>query len=84
MAPGFLKETKKKEVIVKCADNCSCVSVDKWSDDDFYYLTFYKSYTERGLWFRLKTAFKVLMGQDIIGADLVLEKEDFNKIRKFK
>lgn len=84
MAPGFLKESEKRELIVKCTDNCSCVSVDKWSDEDFYYLTFYKSYTEKGLWFRLKKAFKVLMGRDIIGAELVLEEEDFNKIRKFK
>jgi len=80
----YLKESKKRELIIKCTDNCSCVSVDKWSDEDIYYLTFYKSYTEKGLWFRLKTAFNTMMGRDIIGAELVLKEEDFNKIRKFK
>jgi hypothetical protein len=75
--------TDKKEVIVKCNDNCSCMSIDKWLDEEFYYVTFYTSYTSYTLWSKLKDIWKILRGKDITTHEIVLDEEDFNKIRNF-
>jgi hypothetical protein len=78
-----MDETEKTEVIVKCVDNCSCMSIDKWSDDPAYYVTFYKSYQTKRLWFRIKDAISVLRGKDVVGTDIVLKQEDFQKLKNF-
>lgn len=33
----------KKEIIVRCFDGCSCMSVTKWDDETDYFVMFYKS-----------------------------------------
>jgi hypothetical protein len=78
-----MEETEKTEIIVKCADNCSCMSIDKWSDDSDYYVTFYKSYQTKSLWFRIKDALNILRGKDVVGTDIVLKPEDFTKLKNF-
>jgi hypothetical protein len=39
---------EKSELIVKCTDNCSCMSIDKYEDEPEYYITTYKSYAVKG------------------------------------
>lgn len=75
--------TDKKEVIVKCNDNCACMSIDKWEDEEFYYVTFYTSYTSYTLWEKLKNIWKIIRGKDIVTHELVLEEADYDKIRNF-
>ena len=73
----------KKDIIVKCVDNCSCLSVNKFDDEDEYYVTFYKSYYKKRFFFRLKDALKTLLGKDVVGTEIVLSEEDFNKLKNF-
>jgi hypothetical protein len=79
-----MEETERTEIIVKCVDGCSCLSIDKWSDEQDYYVTFYKSYQSKTLWYRFKDALNVLLGKDVVGTDIVLTENDFNKIKNFK
>jgi hypothetical protein len=79
-----MEESSKSELIVKCVDNCSSLSIDKWSDEQDYYVTFYKSYQTKTFWFRVKDAIKILLGKDVVGTDVVLTENDFNKIKNFK
>lgn len=76
------EEPTKKSVIVKCTDNCSCMSVDKWSDEDEYSITFYKS-LEKSFWHRLKEGIRYILGDDIISTDIILDEGEYNKLRKF-
>ncbi len=73
----------KKEIMVKCVDNCSCLSVDKFDDENNYYITFYKSYGKKRFSFRLKDALNTLLGKDVIGTEIILSEEDFNKLKNF-
>ena len=73
----------KKELIVKCVDNCSCLSVDKYDDCGDHYITLYKSYSGKSFWFRLKDIWKILVGDRVSSFDIVLSGEDFSKIKRF-
>ncbi len=74
---------EKKELIIKCQDNCSCISIDTWTDEEEYYISFYRSYKE-SFWRRFKNVFKYLfLGQNLISSDTILTKEDFMKIKEF-
>lgn len=73
----------KDSVIVKCTDNCSCMSIDKFNDEPYYYVTYYSSYGGTSLWYRIKSAWKVLKGGSVVNNELVLEPEDFQKILDF-
>lgn len=72
----------KKELIVKCTDNCSAMSIDHWENEEDYFIAFYKSH-KKSFFYRLKEAFKYILGKDIIEVEIVLNKEEFNQIRKF-
>lgn len=72
----------KTEVIIKCEDNCSAISIDSWEDEDIYYITFYKT-ADKGFWTRLKEGIQYIFGKDIVRSETVLEKRDFDKIRNY-
>ena len=79
-------EDNKNEVIVKCQDNCSCMSVDCWDEDEFdnqYFITFYNSYGDTTIFNKLKDIWKIIRGKKIYNTDLVLTEKDFDKIRNF-
>lgn len=78
-----MKEETKKSLIVKCDDNCSALSIDKW-DDDVYYITTYKSYNGVSFIGKIKDIWKILKGLDVINNELVINKKEFVKIKKFK
>lgn len=78
-----MKPETKKSLIVKCDDNCSALSIDKW-DDDVYYITTYKSYNGVSFIGKIKDIWKILKGLDVINNELVINKKEFVKIKKFK
>lgn len=79
---GAPSETKKKELILKCTDNCSCLSIDNWEGEDSYFIMTYKN-ERKPLWYRFREAIKYIMGYKIVDVDLILTEEEFNKLREF-
>jgi hypothetical protein len=74
-------KTEKDELVIKCADNCSAISLDKFEDDETFFITFYRSFDRnKGVWFKLKTIWKILFGGIIHDTELILTKEDIVKI----
>ena len=78
-----VENNERSEVIVKCVDNCTCMSVDKFNDDTDYYITFYKTYGNKSLWGRVKEALKTIRGLNSDLNEIVLTKEDYQKLRNF-
>jgi len=74
---------EKSELIVKCTDNCSCMSIDKYEDEPEYYITTYKSYAVKGWRDRLIDAWSVLLGGRVVDTEIILSEEDFDKIRNY-
>jgi hypothetical protein len=72
----------RESVIVKCEDNCSALSIDKWDNDDIYYITTYKSYNSVSFKNKLRDIWRILNGLDVINNELLLNKEEFDKIKK--
>lgn len=79
-----MKLKTEKSLIVKCNDNCSALSIDKWDEDDVYYITTYKSYNGVSFMGKIKDIWKIIKGLDVINNELILDTEEFNKIKKFK
>lgn len=79
-----MKPKTEKSLIVKCNDNCSAISIDKWDDDDVYYITTYKSYNGVSFMGKIKDIWKIIKGLEVINNELILGTEEFNKIKKFK
>jgi len=77
-----MKENKK-EIIVKCEDNCSCLSVDKWDDDEFYFVTLYNSYFDSSFSKKLVDIWRIIRGKQIYHAEIVLSEKDYDKLRNF-
>lgn len=76
---------KKKELFIQCECQGEVLKIDKWEDDEEYYITVFKySFPDISFFSRIKYAWSVLCGRGIGTADLVLSKENFNKIKKFK
>ena len=73
----------KSEIIVKCVDNCSCMSVDKFNDETDYYVTFYKSYGNKSFWGRVKEAWKTIRGLNSNFNEIILTQEDFKRLKNF-
>jgi hypothetical protein len=59
------------------------MSVDKFNDDTDYYITFYKTYGNKSLWNRVKEAWKTIRGLNSDLNEIVLTKEDYQKLRNF-
>jgi len=74
----------RKQLIVKCADNCSCLSVDKWADEKEYVVTTYKSYATKGWRDKLLDIWKILKGDNVVDTEIILFKEDFEKLKNFE
>lgn len=78
-------DDKRTEVIVKCKDNCSCLSIDKFDNEsDDYFITIFKSYSTKNFIERLKDIFRILTGKSVIDFEIILTNEDLDKLRNFK
>lgn len=73
----------RTEIIVKCVDNCTCLSVDKFDDSTDYYITFYKSHGKKSLWGRIKSAWKTIKGDNEDLNEIVLTHDDYERLKKF-
>ena len=75
----------KKELFIQCECQGEILKVDKFEDEQEYYLTVFRYYFPSLSFFsRIKYAWKVLKGEGIQTAGIVLSYENFNKIKKFK
>lgn len=39
------RKSEKKTLLLRCSCTCTAISIDKWDDEDEYYITFYPSYS---------------------------------------
>jgi hypothetical protein len=75
----------KKELFIQCECQGEILKIDKFEDESEYYLTVFKYYfPSLTLFRRIKYAWKILKGEGIRTADIVLSQESFNKIKNFK
>lgn len=71
-----------KELLLLCLCHAEVLSVKKY--DNEYYLTVYKYHSNSYyFWRKLKMTWKVLKGEGITTADIILSAEDFDKIRNY-
>lgn len=74
---------EKKTLLLRCSCTCTAISIDKWDDEDEYYITFYPSYVAESSFFRrVKEAYKTLIGKNNEKFGVVLSTEEFNKIKE--
>ena len=74
----------EESVTVKCWDNCTAMSIIKWSDEPDYQLVLYKTYGT-SFWYRLKEGLRYIFKiKNIFNSDLILTPEEMDKIIKFK
>lgn len=72
-----------KELIIRCEDGKSFISVDKFENESIYYITTYKSYKGKAFRDRMIDAWGVILGLENVDAELVISAKDFDKLRKF-
>lgn len=79
------KTTDAKYLHIPCECQGEILILQKFDDEEEVYLTVYRySFPNISFFRRMKAAIKVLRGEGIRTADVVLSKESFNKIKKFK
>lgn len=77
-------EPKEKTIFIPCNCKSEVVGLSKYDDEDEIYLTVYKySSISFSFFTRIKMAWKVIKGESIDTADVVLSKENFEKIKEF-
>lgn len=72
----------KTELFIQCECQGEILKVEKFDEENEYYLTVFKYY-HPSLFFlrRIKYAWKVLKGEGIQTADIVLSQENFNRLK---
>ena len=74
------KEPKKKDLFLKCSCDSEILRLTKWEDEDEVYLTVYQYVSDRyNFWERLV----ILFGGKSRTASIILDKKEFNKLKKF-
>lgn len=72
-------EPKKKELFLSCACESELLRVVKWEDEDEIYLSVYSFSAQKySLWERIK----MLFGGKVKTTDIILTKENFNKLKE--
>jgi hypothetical protein len=72
----------KKELFIQCECQGEILKVDKFEDEQEYYLTVFKYYfPSLSFLRRIKYALKILKGEGIRTTDIVLSQENFNKLK---
>lgn len=79
-----LPKVEERELLMSCDCYGEIVRLTNYSDEEEVYLTIYKYHFEgQSFLTRLKGAWNVFRGRGISTADVVLSKENFNKIKQF-
>lgn len=72
----------KKELFIQCECQGEILKIDKFEDEQEYYLTVFKyHFPSLSFLHRIKYAWKVLKGEGIRTADIVLSQENFNILK---
>lgn len=75
---------KNKNLLINCECHGEVLSLTRFENEEETYFTVYKySYYSISFFRRIKLAIKVLKGEGISTADVVLSKENFDKIKEF-
>jgi len=75
---------EEKELFLACNCKSEVLGIQKFADEDEYYLTVFKYRSESHTFIeRLKLAWKVFRGEGINTADVVLSSENFEKLKQF-
>ena len=70
----------RKDLYLDCNCQGEIVRLSKWDDEEEIYLTVYQYLSQRySLWERIK----ILVGGKVKTCDIILSKENFNKIKKW-
>lgn len=70
----------KNEIFIPCGCGNEIIRLTKWKDEEDYYLSIYSYYSDKySLWGRLK----ILFGGKVKTSEVVLSREDFEKLRQF-
>lgn len=80
-----LSPPKKKDLYINCECDSEILRITKWEDEDEFYLTVYE-YSPSSVSFsrRIGMVFNILFGKKVVTKELIISKENFNKIKKFK
>jgi hypothetical protein len=78
-----MEDTFKKSLVIKCVDNCSALSIDKFHDDDDYFITTYRSFQKTSLQDKFKAIYNIIFGGEVVGSEVVLSKQEFELIKNF-
>lgn len=76
----------KEELLVPCECLSEILRIERWSDEEgqvSMQLYKYFSVDNISFWRRVKMAFEVLRGREINTADIIISKENWNKIKNF-
>lgn len=73
------KEAEKQDVFIPCECNSEILRVTKWEDEEEYYLTVYSFSAEK---YSLLERIKILFGGKVKITELILSKENFNKLKQ--
>ena len=75
------EEPKKEDIFLPCDCNSEILRVIKWEDEEEYYLTIYSYHADKySLWERVK----ILFGGKVKTSEIILSKENFNKLKSFE
>lgn len=78
-----LETPKKRELILSCDCQSELLRIDKWEDEEEYYLTVYRySFPYISFFSRIKYAIAILCGKGI-PTDIILSKKEMSKLKKF-
>lgn len=73
-----------KNILLNCECHGEVLSLTRFENEEETYFTVYKySYSGISFFRRIKMAIRVLKGEGISTADVVLSKENFEKIKEF-
>ena len=72
------KHSKEIKIIIECDCHSEFLELSYYEDEkDMYFLTIYKSSFAKGIWWRLKQAWKYFQHGEFEGNSIVLYKDEF-------
>lgn len=72
--------SRKPKLLIECSCGSHILKLEKWDED--YFFTYY-DICKDSLWSRLRQALELLVYGNYTSADMIIKKEDFNKLFNF-